>query len=273
MKQGLIDSHSHLSQKAFDLDRQEVIERAKAKGIVSILSVGCEPDEFQAEILIAREYPGFVLLALGYHPHIAKDINPSHYESLKELINKTEGVIAVGEIGLDYYYKHSTPEEQESVFRKQLRIAGEACLPVIIHCREAYTQMIQILKSADISAEKTLIHCFSGNIEQAEELLSWGATLSFAGPITYPKAEGLRDVLRLTPFNRILVETDAPYLSPQAFRGKRNEPSYITETYAQIAKIKGIEPEHLIKRVATNFSDLFDLDPSALRLQGSVASK
>ncbi len=259
MGPGLIDSHAHLSQPDFDSDRSDVIKRAKAKGLSAILSIATEPQEMTKEISLARQHQGFILSGLGYHPHIAKDINDSHYEILKDLIQANKETVAIGEIGLDYYYKHSEPKTQEGVFREQLRLAADISLPVIIHCRNAYPQMIRILKTEHIPSEKVLIHCFSGDSDQAEELLAWGATISFAGPVTYPKAENLRNVLRITPLNKLLVETDAPYLSPQGFRGKRNEPEYILETYEKIAYIKDVHIDELIEKVVNTFSGFFNV--------------
>ena len=145
------------------------------------------------------------------------------------------------------------------MLREQLRLASRLSLPVVIHCRDAYPEMVRILKSEPVFPEKVLIHCFSGNTEQAEELLSWGACLSFAGPVTYPKTEELKRVVQMVPVDRIMAETDAPYLSPQQFRGKRNEPLYVTEVYNEIAGIKGIRIEDLIEKISLNFSRFFGI--------------
>jgi TatD DNase family protein len=259
MKIGPIDSHAHLGHPHFDPDRPEVISRARENGLQAILTLGTEPEEFPKEIRIARDYPGWIYLGMGYHPHIAKDITDTHYEMLRELLISNKEVLALGEIGLDFYYKHSDPESQEGVFREQLRLASRLSLPVVIHCRDAYPQMIRILKSEPVSPEKALIHCFSGNTEQAESLLSWGACLSFAGPVTFPKTEGLSRVVQMTPLDRIMAETDAPYLSPQRFRGKRNEPLYVTEVYNEISGIKDVPIEVLIEKISLNFSRFFGI--------------
>ena len=259
MKIGPIDSHAHLSHPEFDPDRTEIISRAKEKGLQVILSLGTEPQEFQKEISIAGEYSEFIYLALGYHPHIAKSINDIHYEGLQDIIKANQAVLAIGEIGLDFFYSHSHPKVQEGVFREQLRFAARNKLPVIIHCRQAYPQLIQILKTEPVDPEKVLIHCFSGDTEQAKKLLSWGAMLSFAGPVTSPKAEVLRSVVSLTPLERIMAETDSPYLAPQDFRGKRNEPAYVIRVYEMIAKIKEISIEKLTEKISMNFSCFFGL--------------
>lgn len=259
MKIGLIDSHAHLSQPDFDPDRKAVIARAKSQGLKLIISIGTDQKEFLPECSIANENPGYVYLAIGYHPHIARHINDKDYEALEDLIRKTKGVIALGETGLDFYYKHSDPISQDRVFRHQLRLAEKLSIPVIIHCRDAYPKVIEILKQEKVSPERVLIHCFSGVKEQAEELTKWGATLSFAGPVTYPKATNLHDAVKCTPTDRLLVETDAPYLAPQHFRGKRNEPAYIIETYRKIAQIKGIHIDELCEKVAQTFSRFFGL--------------
>lgn len=259
MKIGPIDSHAHLSHPEFDPDRNEVILRAKEKGLQAILSLGTEPQEFQKEITIAGEYSEFIYLGMGYHPHVAKNINDTYYERLQDIIQTKRVVVAIGEIGLDFYYSHSHPKVQEGVFREQLRFAAKNKLPVIIHCRQAYPQLIQILKAEPIDPERVLIHCFSGDTDQAKKLLSWGVMLSFAGPLTYPKSGVLRSVVSLTPLERIMAETDSPYLAPQAFRGKRNEPAYVISVYDMIAKIKGIPIEKLTEKISMNFGCFFGL--------------
>lgn len=260
MKTGPIDSHAHLSHPEFDPDRSEVISRAREKGLRAIMSLGTEPHELQKEIMIAEEHPGFIYLGIGYHPHIAKDIHDKHYERLQDIVQTNRTVVAIGEIGLDFYYSHSHPKVQEGVFREQLRFASRNNLPVIIHCRQAYPQLIQILKSEPIAPEKVLIHCFSGDSDHAKKLLSWGAMLSFAGPLTYPKSEVLRSVVSLTPLERIMAETDAPYLAPQSLRGKRNEPAYVVKVYEMIAQIKEMPVEGIIEKIFVNFSCFFGLE-------------
>jgi TatD DNase family protein len=261
MKIGPIDSHAHLSHPEFDSDRTEVITRAKEKGLQAILSLGTEPQELQKELTIAGENPEFIYLGMGYHPHIAKDINDTHYERLQDIIQTNRTVVlAIGEIGLDFYYSHSHPKVQEGVFREQLRFAAKNTLPVIIHCRQAYPQLIQILKAEPIAPEKVLIHCFSGDSDHAKKLLSWGAMLSFAGPLTYPKSEVLRSVVSLTPLERLMAETDSPYLAPQVFRGKRNEPAYVIKVYEMISQIKDIPIESLMEKISVNFGCFFGLE-------------
>ncbi|MGA1844386.1 MAG: TatD family hydrolase [bacterium] len=257
MKIGPIDSHAHLSHADFDQDRDEVLTRAKEKGLQAILSIGTEPQEMFKEVDIAMRYPGFIFLAMGYHPHVAKDMTDVHYERLQDFIWADQEVVAIGEIGLDFHYNHSDPVSQEGALREQLRIAARRNLPVIVHCREAYPELIKILKSEEVPPEKIMIHCFSGDADQAKKLLSWGATLSFAGPVTFPNAEGLRQIVKATPINRILAETDAPYLAPQSNRGKRNEPAYVMEVYSTIAAIKEISVEELTDRIAENFCRFF----------------
>lgn len=260
MKIGPIDSHAHLSHPEFDPDRTEVISRAKEKGLQAIMSLGTEPHELQKEITIAEKYPGYIYLGMGYHPHIAKDIHDTHYERLQDIIQTNRTVIAIGEIGLDFYYSHSHPKVQEGVFREQLRLASRNNLPVIIHCRQAYQQLMQILRSEPIAPEKVMIHCFSGDSDHAKKLLSWGAMLSFAGPLTYPKSEVLRNVVSLTPPERLMAETDAPYLAPQSFRGKRNEPSYVLKVYEMIAQIKEMPVEAITEKIFVNFGCFFGLE-------------
>jgi TatD DNase family protein len=259
MKIGPIDSHAHLSHQNFDADRIDVIARAKEKGLQAILSLATEPQELQKEITIAKDYSGFIYLGMGYHPHVAKDINDTHYEKLQYQLQTNREVVTIGEIGLDFYYNHSEPKAQEEVFRQQLKLADKNSFPVVIHCRQAYPQLIKILKSEPIAPEKVLIHCFSGDTDHAKKLLSLGTMLSFAGPLTYPKADELRRVVYISPLEKIMAETDSPYLSPQAFRGKRNEPINVIEVYDMIAQIKGTPIESIIEKISVNFGCFFDL--------------
>ena len=223
MKEKIIDTHAHLDDARFDEDRDEVIARAREAGLERILTVACwsAKDDGTKALKIAEGSDGFVSLSAGVHPHDAKDVAMAKvhpYDTFKDLHSKGK-LIAIGEIGLDYHYNNSPKDVQRKVFIDQIRLARELNLPVVIHTREAEDDTISILKDEGVT--KGVLHCFSGSARLAEEALALGLYLSFSGIITFPKAEEVREVLANTKIERILVETDCPYLVPVPHRGKR----------------------------------------------------
>ena len=251
----LVDSHAHLEMKQFAKDLPQVIERAEEKGLRYILTIGVDIESCKRSIELAESYQ-ILYAGIGIHPHDAKNASSAVIEQLK-LLAEHPRVLAIGEIGLDYYRLYSPKEEQQRLFRQQLRLAKELRLPIIIHNREANRDIIQIMDEEKGWEIGGVFHCFSGDKRFAQLCLSKGFYLSFAGNITYPKANRLREVLREIPLNRILIETDCPYISPQAYRGSRNEPSYVIETARVIADLKGISNKKLGEAVTQNFVQLF----------------
>ncbi|MFH1783533.1 MAG: TatD family hydrolase [bacterium] len=248
----MFDTHCHLSDPKFNNDRNEVIERAREKGIENILIVCSQTNEIESFCSMLAEYD-FIYGALGVHPHNAKHFERD-WPHLEKII-KNEKIVALGEIGLDYHYDHSPREIQREVFRKQLRLAKEHDLPLIIHSREAMDECLSILKEEDM--KQGVMHCFSGNIQEARECLEMGLYISIAGVVTFPKATGLKDIARKIPMDRLLLETDAPYLAPQSVRGKRNEPSYISHTYEAVASLRAISTKDLSRTTKENAMRLF----------------
>lgn len=262
----LVDSHAHIDGAEYDADRDEVIARARAAGVRAILNIGTgDPHEgnFERAIEVAERYEN-VFAAVGVHPHDAKLFDGRAEELLFALVRRPR-VIAWGEIGLDYHYEHSPREVQRAVFRRQLRLAREAELPVIIHSRAADVETIEILREewSGTAAEVGrggIMHCFGGDWPMAESALALGFMISFAGNVTFKKAEALRAVAKQIPLTRLLIETDCPYLTPVPFRGRRNEPARVVETARCLAELHGMDVAELGRITTENFTRFFGLD-------------
>jgi TatD DNase family protein len=250
----VIDSHCHLDSKQFDQDRDAVIERALEAGVESMVAIGTGdgPPDLEAGIRLADRYPCFYA-TVGVHPHDAAKATPETFTRLRELL-KHPKVIAIGEIGLDYHYDFSPREVQRDVFIEQMRIAAEARKPIVIHTREAWADTTALLRQN--WAGSGIMHCFSGGLAEAREALDLGFYLSFGGILTFPKAIELREAARAAPEDRILVETDAPYLAPVPKRGKRNEPAFMLETARKLAELRGVSVESIAQATGENFRHL-----------------
>ncbi len=269
----LIDSHAHIDFPQFDGDRAEMLERARAAGVTTLLAIGTGPgpQKLDAALPFAESHD-WIYTTVGIHPHEAKEVTQAHYDELVRLAQH-QRVIAWGEIGLDYHYDFSPRDIQQSVFRKQLALAAQAKLPVIIHCREAWSDCLVILEQ-DWRATRLggILHCFSGTLEEARKGIAMGFLVSFAGNSTYPKAQNLREVAREIPLDRLLIETDAPYLAPQAYRGKRNEPAYVAEVARTLAGVRDLAADELAAATAQNFRRFFRLGRAG-RLENSAAGQ
>lgn len=256
-----IDSHAHIDGREFDDDREEVIARAHAAGVSLILNVGTgDPHSgaFERAVELGKTHES-VFTAIGTHPHDARLYDDAAEEKIKNLINN-EHVIAWGEIGLDFHYDNSPRDVQIEVFKRQLRAARECNLPVVIHTREAEAETIDILKSEYEGAERRgVFHCFSGSPELAQRAIEIGFMISFSGIVTFKKAEELREVAKQVPLDRLLIETDCPYLTPIPYRGKRNEPAYVVEVARCLAGLHGVELEEMGRITSENFNRFFGL--------------
>jgi TatD DNase family protein len=253
-----IDSHAHIDGREFDADRDAVIERAQAAGVTAILNVGTgDPHSGALEraVELGQRHEN-IYTALGTHPHDARLYDESTEEKIRNLI-KSERVIAWGEIGLDFHYDNSPRDVQLEVFKRQLRAARECDLPVVIHTREAEAETIEILKSEYDG--RGIFHCFSGSLELAQNALELDFLISFSGIVTFKKAEELRAVAKQVPLDRLLIETDCPYLAPIPYRGKRNEPAYVVEVARCLAGIHDISIEHMAQQTSDNFRRFFRL--------------
>jgi TatD DNase family protein len=254
-----IDSHAHIDGPEFESDRDEIIERARAAGVSVILNVGTgDPHSgaFERAVALGQKYDS-VYTALGTHPHDARFYDDQAEEKIKSLVTG-ERVLAWGEIGLDFHYDNSPRDAQVEVFKRQLRAARECEVPVVIHTREAESETIDILKTEYDGAERRgVFHCFSGSKDLAQRALELGFMISFSGIVTFKKADELRDVAQSVPLDRLLIETDCPYLAPIPYRGKRNEPAYVVEVARCLAGIHGVEVEEIGRVTSHNFVSFF----------------
>lgn len=234
----LIDTHAHLDDARYDVDRDAVIARARDAGVETFVTIGCDLATSKAAVDLTTRYP-FVYAAVGVHPHEVKHIEDGWYDEFRRLAGH-EKVVAYGEIGLDYHYNHSPPKLQRERFREQVDLAKELRLPLVIHTREAQEDTIAILKEEKAGETGGVFHCFSGDAQLAKDALDLGFYLSFSGVITFQSAAPLRDIVKTVPLDRMLVETDCPYLTPAPHRGKRNEPAFVKLVAEKIAEVKGM---------------------------------
>ncbi len=261
-----VDSHAHIDGEEYDGDRAEVVERAREAGVRAILNVGTgdpHSGSFERAVAVAEQFED-VFAAVGVHPHDAKLFDGEAAERLNGIVSESPRVIAWGEIGLDYHYDHSPRETQQRVFREQLRMARAVSLPVIIHSREADEDTVTILREeCGDDRRGGIMHCFGGSLVMAQSLLELGFMISFAGNVTFKKAENLREVARHVPTDRLLIETDCPYLTPVPFRGRRNEPARVVEVARCLAELHKIETVEMGRITTGNFSRFFNLEFSS----------
>ncbi len=266
----LVDSHAHLDSPRYAEDREALLDRAWAAGVRTILSIGIGegPDTMHQALDLARQYKDRpetpkIFASAGIHPHEAQLADEAAYTKLDDLLQQPE-VIACGEIGLDYFYDHSPRETQKHVFRRQMEIAAAHQQPIIIHCRPSENSTNAWDDTLDMLEEQWrptglggILHCFTGEWDHARRALDAGFLISFAGNITFPKAQPIRDAAAQVPLDRILVETDAPFLAPIPNRGKRNEPAWVREVAVKLAEVRGIDPETAASRTTENFHRFF----------------
>ena len=262
----LVDSHCHIDGDQFDEDRDEVVQRAKEAGVEMMLNVGTgdpHSEDFRKAVAVAEKYDN-VYASVGVHPHDAKLYDDQAENHLVELVQSSKKVIAWGEIGLDFYYDHSPRDLQIEVFRRQVQKARELGLPIIIHSRDADEETIELLK-AECSGDfhGGIMHCFGGTPEMAKQLMDIGFLISFAGNVTFKKAENLRESAKVVPLDKLLVETDCPFLTPVPFRGKRNEPAFVQHTARFLAEFYGVSFEMLAEQTTRNFLSFFKLQLAA----------
>jgi TatD DNase family protein len=260
----LIDSHAHLEFPQFDEDREAMLERARAAGVVGIAAIGSGsgPAQLEAALPFAASHD-WIWATIGIHPHEASEATEEHFTRLAGLARHPR-VIAWGEIGLDYHYDHSPRDVQKRVFSRQLEMAREARLPVILHCREAWADTLEIFEREwAATGLGGIFHCFTGTMEEARRGLDMGFLISFAGNVTYPKSEPLRQVARQLPADRMLIETDSPFLPPQGHRGRRNEPAFVLEVAKTLANVRDLSTEEFAGITAANFRRFFRLEAPA----------
>ncbi len=263
-----VDSHAHIDGKQFASDREAMLERARAAGVQTLVTIGNGdgPDEMACGIPYAEKYD-WIYTTLGVHPHEARLLEPRHLASMEQLSTHPK-VLAIGEIGLDYFYDHSPRELQQQVFVAQMEVAKKVKKPIILHIRpsndteNAWDDCFRLLEKHWIgSGLGTVFHCFTGDVKHAERALALGCMISFAGNVTFPKAQNIRDAAKMVPADRFFTETDCPYLAPVPHRGKRNEPAFVTETARQIGELRGLSMEATGRLAAENFYRFFNLKP------------
>jgi TatD DNase family protein len=264
----LTDTHAHLDFSQFDADRQEVITRAQEAGVETIVNAGAGLEASQAGVALAETYPQ-VYAAVGVHPHDAKTLNDKVLNKLRALAQHPKAV-AIGEIGLDYYRDRSPRPVQRQAFQQQLTLAKELGKPIIVHDREAHQDVMNVLcqwasevRATSDSLPDTrlgVMHCFSGDLVMAQELIEMGFYISVPGPVTFANARRLPEMVRALPLERLLIETDCPYLTPHPHRGKRNEPAYVRLVAEAIARIRGIPLEQVARITTANAQALFGLE-------------
>lgn len=253
----LVDTHAHLDGNQFKDDLDQVLTRADEAGIKQILTIGCDLQSSAKSVELANRY-SCIHAAVGIHPHDAQEATTEGLALLETLLAAPK-VVAIGEIGLDFYRDRSPRDQQREAFRRQIRLAKRLNKPIIVHDRDAHDEVLQILREEDAQQVGGVLHCFSGDLAMAKACLDLGFYLSFTGTITYPKNEDLRKVVAGVPIDRMLIETDCPYLSPQPFRGKRNEPAYVKLTAEKIAEIKGLTMADVSRITNRNVFDLFGI--------------
>jgi len=261
-----VDSHAHLEGERFDADREQVLARAEAAGVETIVAIGSGtgPGSLDCAIQLAEKHRQ-MYATIGIHPHEAKLAHEPDFRELEQLAKRPK-VIAVGEIGLDYYYDHSPRDVQQDVFLKQMELAKAARLPIVIHCRpsegseNAWHDCLGLIERewAPVGLGG-ILHCFTGTLAHARKALDLGFMISFAGNVTFPKAQPIREAAKEVPLDRMLIETDSPFLAPVPNRGKRNEPAFVKETARQIGELRGISTEEVGAQTTRNFYKFFSL--------------
>jgi len=260
----IVDSHCHVDGADFEADRDDVIRRAQESGVAAMLNVGTgDPNSgsFERAIEIANKYES-VFASVGVHPHDAKLYNTVAEEKLISLAEESRKCVAWGEIGLDFHYDNSPRDVQREVFRKQIRVAHKLKLPIIVHSRSADDETVAILRDECTKKDFRggVMHCFGGTPKMAKEVLALGFNVSFAGNVTFKKADQIREAAGVIPLDRMLVETDCPFLTPTPFRGKRNEPMYVVETAQFVADFLGVDFDEFAGQTTSNFKRLFGVD-------------
>lgn len=252
-----IDSHAHLDDKRFDADRDMIIKNLKENKVDYVFNIGADLESSETSVKLANQYDN-IYAVVGVHPHSAKEVDENTIDRLKEL-SKEEKVIAIGEIGLDYYYDNSPRDLQVKWFKEQIKLAKEVNLPIVIHTRDASQETFDILKE-NAKDHPVIMHCYSGSVEMAEEYVKLGYYISIAGPLTFKNARIPKEVVENIPMDRLLIETDCPYLTPVPYRGKRNEPMFVKYVAEEMAKIKGISVEEVGRITSRNLQKAFSID-------------
>lgn len=253
----LFDSHAHIDDNRFDSDRLETIERARENGVTGIINIGADMASSARSVALAQAHEG-IYAAVGIHPHDAKAAVNADYDRMAEWVEQEKKVVAIGEIGLDYYYDLSPREVQQEVFIRHIDLARQLRKPIIIHDRDAHGDVMNIVKK-EAKGIIGVFHCYSGSLEMAKEVLKLGFYVSFAGPVTFAKSTKLKEIAAAVPLERLLVETDSPYLTPHPHRGRRNEPAHVRLVAEEVARLRGLSLEEVAEATIQNVKQLFHI--------------
>jgi len=253
----LFDSHAHIDDSRFDSDRLEIIERARANGVTGMINIGADMASSARSVALAQAHEG-IYAAVGIHPHDAKAAVSADYDRMAEWVEREAKVVAIGEIGLDYYYDLSPREVQQEVFIRHIDLARQLRKPIIIHDRDAHGDVMNIVKK-EAKGIIGVFHCYSGSLEMAKEVLKLGFYVSFAGPVTFAKSTKLKEISAAVPLERLLVETDSPYLTPHPHRGRRNEPAHVRLVAEEVARLRGLSLEAVAEATTQNVKQLFHI--------------
>ncbi|MGG3799678.1 TatD family hydrolase [Metabacillus fastidiosus] len=253
----LFDTHAHLNALQYENDVEEVIQRALDEGVSEIVVVGFDRETIERAMELIEEYD-FIYAAIGWHPVDAIDMTDKDLQWIRELSEHPK-VVAIGEMGLDYYWDKSPKDIQKEVFRKQIALAKEVKLPLIIHNRDATADVVAILEEEGASEVGGIMHCFTGSLEVAKQCMDMNFYISFGGPVTFKNAKKPKEVVQEIPLDRLLIETDCPYLTPHPFRGKRNEPGYVKYVAEEIAKLRNLSYEEIAKKTSDNGKKIFGI--------------
>lgn len=251
----LFDTHTHLDDEKFDTDRDELIESFKSEGLTLLVNIGADMKTSEASVKLAEKYD-FIYATVGVHPNVTGNMTEEDLARLKELAHH-EKVVAIGEIGLDYHYDEPDPEIQKEWFRKQLILAKELNLPYVVHDRDAHADVLEIIK--EVGYTNGVMHCFSGSAEMAKEVTKMGMYVSIAGQVTFKNAPKVQAVAQTVPLDKLLIETDSPYLTPEPFRGKRNNSAYVRYTAEKIAELRGKTLEEIAKVTMENGKRFYNI--------------
>lgn len=253
----LFDSHAHIDDKRFTDDRAEVIARAKEHGVTGIINIGADMASSARSVALAKEHAG-IWATVGIHPHDAKDALDKDYDQMAEWVTQESKIVAIGEIGLDYYYNLSPKETQQAVLIRHIDLARQLKKPIVIHDRDAHGDIMAIVKQ-ECRGMTGVFHCYSGSLEMAKEVIKLGFYVSIAGPVTFDKSAKLKEVAAAVPLERLLVETDSPYLTPHPYRGRRNEPAYVRYVAEEVARLRGLSLDEVALATTANVKHLFGI--------------
>jgi len=256
MKSMIVDTHCHLNHEKLAVQLSEVMERATKAGVGQMVVVGFDMASSEEAVRLAEAYPGVLYAVVGVHPHDARDWDAPSEQRLRTLAEHPH-VVAIGEIGLDYHYDYSPREAQSHAFKAQMQVAREASLPVVIHCREAYADTLQILSDEGVDTIGGVMHCWAGTVTEANQTVALGMALGFGGTLTFKSAEEIREAARQVPLESLLLETDAPYLAPVPHRGKTNEPAFTHLVAQKMAELRGITLPEIARLTTANAHRIF----------------